>query len=74
MTRVDKGGLPTWYKSMGDGIVYNEVWDEKAEVKGGKVEESEVEESGIMKFLRKPITRPGYPWAIDDKVNSSNRG
>ena len=34
---------------MGDGIVYNEVWDNTAEVKGGKVEESEVEEGGIKK-------------------------
>lgn len=47
MTRVDKIDLPTGHKSVGDGIVYNEVWDKTAEVEGGKVEESEVEEGGI---------------------------
>ena len=47
MTRVDKGDLPTGYKAVGDGIVYNKVWDETAEAKGGEVEENEVEKGGI---------------------------
>lgn len=29
---MDESILPTGYKIMGDGIVYNEVWDETAEV------------------------------------------
>lgn len=33
VTRVNKVDLPTGYKSVGDGTVYNEVWDKTAEVK-----------------------------------------
>lgn len=33
VTRVNKVDLPTGYKSVGDGIIYNEVWDKTAEVK-----------------------------------------
>lgn len=32
VTEVDESILPTGYKIMGDGIVYDEVWDETAEV------------------------------------------
>ena len=39
--------LPTGYKSIGDGIVYNEEWDETAEVKKSERKESEVEEGGV---------------------------
>ena len=39
--------LPTGYKSIGDGIVYNEEWDETAEVKKSEGEESEIEEGGV---------------------------
>lgn len=37
---MEKVDLPTGYKSVRDGIVYNEIWDETAEVKGSEVEES----------------------------------
>ena len=49
VTGVDKVDLPTVYKSVGDGIVYNEVRDKTAEVEESEVEESEVgvEESDI---------------------------
>ena len=40
-TKVDKVDLPTGYKSVGDGLVYNEEWDEMAEVKKIEKEESE---------------------------------
>ena len=41
-------GLPTGYKSGGDGIVYDEEWDEAAQLLiGDKVKESEVEKSGM---------------------------
>lgn len=30
VTEVDKLDLPTGYKTVGDGIVYDEAWDEKA--------------------------------------------
>ena len=39
--------MPTGYKSTGDGIVYNEEWDETAEVKKSEREESEIEEGGV---------------------------
>lgn len=47
MSRVDKVDLPPRYKLVGDGTVYNEIWDETLEVKGGEVEENDVEEGGI---------------------------
>ena len=41
--------LPTGYKSGGDGIVYDEEWDEAAQLLiGDKVKESEVEKSGMI--------------------------
>ena len=55
--------LPTGYKSVGDGIVYNEEWDETAEVKKsnreeskigeGEVDQSEVEESDTFEDCKK---------------------
>ena len=47
MTKVDKVDFPTGHKSVGDGIVYNEEWDETAEVKKSEKEESEIEEGGV---------------------------
>ena len=48
VTGVDDGSLPTGYKSVGDGIVYDEAWDETAELLiSDEVKESEVEKSGI---------------------------
>ena len=48
VTGVDDGGLPTSYKSVGDGIVYDEAWDETAELLiSDEVRKSEVEKSGI---------------------------
>ena len=38
--------LPTGYKSIGDGIAYNEEWNETAEAKRSEGEESEIEEGG----------------------------
>ena len=35
--------LPTGYKFVGDGIVYNEEWDRMAKLKKGEREESEIE-------------------------------
>ena len=32
MTGVDKGSLPTSYKFLGNGIVYDKAWDETAEL------------------------------------------
>lgn len=29
--KLDEPGLPTGYRIMGDGIVYDKVWDETAE-------------------------------------------
>ena len=44
----DSGSLPTDYKSIGDGIVYDEVWDETAELLiSNEVNKSEEEKSGI---------------------------
>lgn len=59
VAKVEKENLLTEYKSVGDGIVYNEEWDGTAEVKKseredgveereictGEVDTSEVEES-----------------------------
>ena len=42
---MDKVDLPTGYKSVGDGIVYNKEWDKTAEVKKSEREMSEIEES-----------------------------
>ena len=39
--------LLTGYKPIGDGIVYNEEWDETAEVKKSEREQSEIEEGGV---------------------------
>ena len=48
LTGVDHGGLPTGYKSVGDGIVYDQAWDETAELLiSDEVRKSEVEQSGI---------------------------
>lgn len=47
VAEVDRVDLPTGYKSMGDGIVYNEGRDEKAEVKRSKREESEIEKNEV---------------------------
>ena len=48
VTRADNGGLPTGYNSEGDWIVYDEAWDETAELLiSDEVKESEVEISGI---------------------------
>ncbi len=44
MVKVD---LLTGSKSVGGGIVYNEEWDETAEVKKSEREESEIEEGGV---------------------------
>ncbi len=44
---MDKIYLPTGYKSVGDGIVYNEELDETAEVKKSEREENEIEEDGV---------------------------
>ena len=49
-TEVDKVDLPTRYKSVGDGIVYNEECDETAEVKKSEREEREIEEGGVEKI------------------------
>ena len=46
-TEVDKVNLPTGYKSVGDGIVYNEEWDETAEVKKSEREQSDIKEGGV---------------------------
>ena len=44
MRGVDDGSLPTGYKSVGDGIVYDEAWDKTAELLiSDEVKESEVE-------------------------------
>lgn len=32
VTEVEKGSLPTGYKSLGNGIVYDEAWDETAKL------------------------------------------
>jgi len=32
VTEVEKGSLPTGYKFLGNGIVYDEAWDETAEL------------------------------------------
>ena len=32
VTGEDNGGLPTGYKSVGDGIVHDEEWNETAEL------------------------------------------
>ena len=48
VTEVDGGDLPTGHKTVGDWIVYDEAWDETAElfvsneVKEGEVEKSEI--------------------------------
>ena len=48
VTRVDDGGLSTGYKSVGDGIVYDESWDVTAELLiSDEVKKSEVKKSGI---------------------------
>lgn len=55
VTGVNDGGAPTGYKSVGDGIVYDEAWDETAELLNsdeGK-KESEVETSGIARGEKK---------------------
>ncbi len=44
---MDKQDLPTGYKSVGDGIVYNEEWDETAEVKKSEREKSKIEEGRV---------------------------
>ena len=52
MTKLDKVDLPTGHKSVGDGIVYNEGWDETAEMKKSEKEESEIEEGGVEETMR----------------------
>ncbi len=48
VTGVDGGDLPTGHKTVGDGIVYDEAWDETAELLvSNEVNEGEVEKSGI---------------------------
>ena len=48
VTRVDKGGLPIGYKSLGNGIVYDKAWDETAELLViNEVKESSKEKIGI---------------------------
>ncbi len=48
VTGVDDRGLPTGYKYLRDGIVYDEAWDETAELLiSDEVRKSEVEKSGI---------------------------
>ena len=43
-----RGGAPTGYKSVGDGIVYDEAWDKTAELLiSDEVQESEVVKRGI---------------------------
>ena len=39
--------LPTRYKSLGDGIIYNEEWDKAAEVRESEREQGEIEEDGV---------------------------
>ena len=46
-TEGNKVDLPTGYKSVGDGIVYNEEWDETAEVRESEREQGEIEEDGV---------------------------
>ncbi len=48
---MDKVDLPTGYKSVGDGIVYNKEWDETVKVKKSEIKESEIEESGAILYL-----------------------
>ena len=47
VTGVNKADPPTGYKSAGDEIVYNEVWDRTAEVEESEVEESKVIEGEV---------------------------
>ena len=48
VTGVDGGDLPTGHKPVGDGIVYDEAWDETAElIVSNEVKEDEVEKSEI---------------------------
>ena len=49
VTGVDGGELQTSHKAVGDGIVYDEAWDEKAELLvSNEVKEREVEKSEIL--------------------------
>ena len=48
VTGVDDGDLSTGYKSLGDGIAYDEEWNETAELLiSDEVNESDVENSGM---------------------------
>ena len=62
VTEIEKGNLPTGYKSLGNWIVYDEAWDETAELliideveremksheaEDGQLGESDVEENEI---------------------------
>lgn len=49
VTEMNKVDLSTGYKSVGDGIVYNEEWDEMAKLKKGEKEESEIEKGEVEK-------------------------
>lgn len=42
-----QGGFTKGYKTVGDGIVHNEEWDETAEVKKTEREESGFGEGGV---------------------------
>ncbi len=47
---VDKEDLPIGYKSIRDGIEYNEEWDETAEMKSSEGEASEIEKGGVEEY------------------------
>ena len=53
VTEIEKENLPTGYKSLGNGIVYDEAWDETVELliideaEDGQLGKSNVEESEI---------------------------